>query len=836
MVSIIIISHSKTLAEGVKELAVQMSQNKVIIEAVGGIVEDGVDKIGTNPQAIFELMQTLGAESEVLVLMDIGSAIMSAEIAKEMLPAEIEQNIYLCEAPLVEGAIAAAAQAMVGAEIIPVLAEAHNALLGKTMLLKPSEPTEQNATTPKPATNKVYESFDLLVPNQLGLHARPAVRLVEIVNRYEADILLSKTNDNFVSAKSISQVGTIGALKGDTLHFKIAGKEVDQIIKALKDFQKNNFGDDEQEKSSDVENASITITDKTTDADNGIIQGIAASKGIAIGKVKLIKQNIPVVKKEIIKDAKAETELFELAIKNVIQNLKITKTTLQVADKKEAQIFDFHILFLEDRGFIQKVIEVIQNENINAAFAWKQTIQNVKNQYLNMQSQYLQERIVDINEIDKKVLTELTGDKTNKIELTEPCILAVEELGPAETINLDKSKVLGIVTAKGGITSHTSILSRSLGIPAIVNIGSAINYFKDNEEIAMDGTIGKIWIGKKHASTLLNIKKQKEIETQRLAQLLVKAQNPAITKNNKQISILANVSSPEEAEVAYKNGAEGIGLYRTEFLFMNRDKAPDEAEQYETYRAVAANMKGYPVTIRTLDVGGDKPIPYLNIEKEKNPFLGLRGVRYCLQDVALFKTQLRAICRVSAEFPVKIMFPMIGVPEEVASVKDILKDVQQELSKEQIPYNLQMPVGIMIEVPSTIFQISDLSKALDFFSIGTNDLTQYLLAVDRENEAVAKYRSALHPSVLQAINHILQHSEIEVGMCGELAGNPLATNLLLAFGLEKFSMNSPIIPSIKEIVRQYDALESDVLIAQFEKLNSLEEVTGLLKNNQPLLA
>ncbi len=835
MISIVVISHSKILADGVKELALQMSQNKVAIEAIGGIHEDGQHKIGTDPKAILEKMEALGSKNEVLVLMDIGSAIMSAEIAKEMLPPDIEKNIYLCEAPLVEGAIAAAAQAMTGANIETVLAEAKNALLGKTTLLKPKDSIEQNASIDQSLEIDVYESFDLLVPNKLGLHARPAVRLVEIVSRYEVNALVSITKENFIPANSISQIGTLGAQQGDILHFKIAGKDAELLISALRDFQKINFGDSPNEKKSDSKEPLVSIPDESPNIDNGIVQGVAASKGIAIGKVKLFQKDAPSIIKETISDTQTEIEHLEMAIQRAISQLKVTKTTLQVAKKEEAQIFDFHILFLEDRGFIQKVINQIENEKINAAFAWKENIEIVKDQYLNMKTTYLQERVVDINELGNKVLLEIVGDENKNIELLEPSILVLEELGPAQTINLDKTKVLGIVTAKGGNTSHSAILSRSLGIPAIVNIGSAIDSIQDGEEIAMDGTIGKIWIGKKHAKAIQNIRKQKKLETQRIEQLLAKAQEPAITKDSKQISILANVSSPEEAKMAFKNGAEGIGLYRTEFLYMNREKAPSESEQYTTYRAVAANMEGYPVVIRTLDVGGDKPIPYLKIGEEKNPFLGLRGTRYCLQDVELFKTQLRAICRVSAEFPIKVMFPMVGVLEEVLSIKEILKEVQQELTKEQIPYNPKMPIGIMVEIPSVIYLIPELSRELDFLSIGTNDLTQYLLAIDRENESAAKYRSALHPSVLRAIREIIQSSDIEVGMCGELAGNPLAINLLLAFGLEKFSMNSPIIPDIKEIVRLYQNTKYKLLVTQFEKLESLSQVLDLLKKNQPLL-
>lgn len=830
MVNIVLVSHSRKLAEGVKDLALQMCQNKVKIEAIGGIEEAGEISIGTDAQAIFEAMEALVDQGDVLVLMDIGSAVMSAEIALEMLPSGLQQNVCLCAAPLVEGAIVAAAQAMTGAHLDIVMGEATNALAGKISLLNPAK----QAMQADEVEMDNYQLFDLLVPNPLGLHARPAVRLVEIVNRFEVNAMVGITANHFVSAKSITQIGTLGAKQGDILYFKISGREIEEFTATLEKFQKDNFGDVIAEKPLNSP-SSLGVVKEDTRLNKGMIQGIAASNGLAVGKVKLVKRNLPAVVKTTVSDIEAEVEQLKLAVQQVIHRLKLTQRSLTADNSEEAQILDFHLLFLEDEHLIQKVINTVRKEKINVSYVWSENIAYIKKQYLQMDAPHLQERAGDITEIGDTVLAELVGEGTEPIRMDEPGVLVIKELGPAETINLDKSKVLGIVTAGGGDTSHSAILSRSLGIPAIAGIGNAFDSLVNGELVAIDGTKGEIWIGSENPEMLQSIRAQKLLDTQRKEKLLLKAQQPAITKNYRQISVLANVSSPEEAWQAYQSGAEGIGLYRTEFLYMNRDTPPDEEEQFEVYRAAAANMQGYPVTIRTLDVGGDKPIPYLNIKEEKNPFLGLRGTRYCLQDIDLFKTQLRAICRVSAEFPVRLMFPMISVPEEIMAVKEILQEVQIELTKAKIPHNEQIPVGVMVEVPSIIFLLPVLSQELDFLSIGTNDLTQYLLAADRENETVAKYRSAQHPGVLNALQYIIQNVDIEVGMCGELAGDPLMTNLLLAFGLKELSMNNSVIPRIKETIRNSDDEHQKSLLAKFRKLTLLTEVKTLLEENQPSL-
>ncbi len=796
MVNIVLVSHSKILTEGVRELALQMTQDKVIIKCAGGL-DDPNNPIGTDPFKIIKAIKEAYSDDGILVLMDIGSAIMSTEIAIEQLQKKIQDKVLLSEAPLVEGAIAAAAQAMTGADLETVAKEAQNALLAKATLLQPESIETSNDDID---LSRDGIELSIIVPNKLGLHARPAAKLVDIVNRYDAFVFIRKENGFFVSAKSISQVSTLGAKKGEKLIFKISGLESELIKKALIDFTAQNF----QDPLKDVEPIGVLLKNKDTYTKSFIL-GIPASEGIAIEKTYWVNQNIPKVIKQTINDSSREITTLEKAISDTRDELITLQSKIRMeVTASESQIFNFHILLLKDSDFINKVTTQIQNKRENAAYAWIKNIQFLEKKYLKMDSEYFQARAADITAVGNKVLLKLLGKTESIIELKEPGILIAEDLGPAETAQLDTKFVKGIITKNGGATSHSAILARSLGIPAIVGLGDQIDQIPSGEILAMNGESGEVWLAKKNPGKIAQLQKQKEkaVLTQQKMRAIAKV--PAITKNGKQYPILANISSPKEARIAFQNGADGIGLYRTEFLFMNRKTPPTEEEQYQIYKSVCENIQGLAVTIRTLDVGGDKPIPYLGIEKEKNPFLGLRGIRYCLYNTDLFKTQLRAICRISADFPIQIMFPMVAVEEEVQAAKSLLKEVQKDLKTQGIPFSKKMKVGIMLEVPSTIFCIPALAAEVDFFSIGTNDLTQYLLAMDRGNPSVAKYRSPLHPAVMQAIQEVITHSKnekIEISMCGELAGNPQVTQTLVNMGLDKFSMSSPSIPKIKEIIR-----------------------------------
>lgn len=824
MIGLVIVSHSKMLAEGVKELALQMGQNKVKIEAAGGI-DDDENPIGTDPMKIEEAIRGAYSEDGVLVLMDIGSAIMSAEIALEFLEDDIRNKVVLCEAPLVEGAIAAAAQAMSGSNLKEVINEAKNSLQAKNVLLQDEENQEIIPDEKNTELETATRNLQIIVPNKLGLHARPAAKLIEIVNTFEAHALVAVDDKKPVSASSISLVGTLGAKQGEILNFTLSGKDTDKLEKALLDFQASNFGDEDKE----IIDSSKTVEKVKSESEG--IQGIAASSGIAIAKAIWFKKDLPVIEKEHINNVEHEIILLQEAIKRVSNDLdSIQQKIANKLKDNEAQILDFHKLLLKDQDLYESVVNMIREKFVKASFAWSCQVKKLEKQYLAMSNEYLRERASDVVEIGNKVLLELLGEPKSKIVLKEECIIVTDELGPAETMDLDLNLLKGIVTRAGGETSHSAILARSLGIPAIVGLGDQIDKIPNKETLAIDGVSGEIWT-KNHSNIIDDLRKRKKIDDEMRESSQAKAKAPACTKDGKTFQILANVSGAKEAKIAFENGAEGVGLFRTEFLFMNRDEMPSEEEQYQAYKEVCMSMKGYSVCIRTLDVGGDKPIPYLDIPEENNPFLGLRGIRYCLQNTELFKTQLRAICRLSANYNVRIMYPMVGVIEEVISANMLLREVQQDLLKEGIDFSPNMSVGVMMEVPSSIFFIPQLANELDFLSIGTNDLTQYLLALDRDNSSVAKYHSPFHPAVLEAIREILMRSKkagLEVSMCGELAGNIKATNLLLALGLEKFSMNGPAIPAVKERIREINFSGHKLLMDKLSPIRTLNELKSAI--------
>ncbi|WP_299260570.1 phosphoenolpyruvate--protein phosphotransferase [uncultured Aquimarina sp.] len=825
MVGIVIVSHSEKLADGVKELAQQMSQNKVKIFAAGGI-DDESNPIGTDPFKIKDAIELADSKEGVLVLMDIGSAVMNAELATEMLSDDLRQKVLLCEAPLIEGAIAAAAQSMTGANLKTVANEARNGLVGKKSLLGSKNEEEK----PKQIAQVIGKEIEIAVPNELGLHARPAVRLVELVNKYDNEVSVSKNKRDYVLAGSISQVGTLGAKKGDVLTFKVIGDEFLEFEKSLQKFYADNFGDS---KKKIKPKESIQVKTNGASVSSNSIQGVPVSKGISVAPAKLLHNQTVTVEKTIIKNTTEEKIKLKNALSKIIGELEdIRHKTMGLYGKEDAEIFDFHVSLLKDDEKIKEVENLIEDENYSAAYAWFYVFEKLEYKYLKMSNLYFKERASDVIEVRNKVLVQILDCAQTEINLNEPSILVVEEIGPAQTLSLDTEKVLGIVSKVGGETSHATILARSLGIPAITGLESQIDVIKDGELIGIDGSKGVIYLDRKNPEKISSLREEKKMEEKIFQERFSKAKMPAITEDEVKFKILANISSPKEAKIAFKNGADGIGLYRTEFLYMNRETPPSEDEQYQIYKQVCENMQGLPITIRTLDVGGDKPIPYLGIAPETNPFLGVRGIRYCLQNTEIFKTQLRAICRVSADYDIRIMYPMVGMLEEVIEANKILSDVQSELSKEGIKYSESIKVGIMVEVPSILFILPQISSELDFLSIGTNDLTQYLLAMDRENVSISKNYSALHPAVISALTSILQNSEkvgLEVSLCGELARNPNATNLLSSIGLRSYSMSSPAIPAIKEVIRKINTKKDKFSSNDINKWNTLSIVKSKLK-------
>ena len=829
MVSIVIVSHSAKLAEGVRELAQQMVQGKVALAIAGGI-DDPENPIGTDAMKVLEAINEVYNEDGVLVMMDLGSALLSAEMALEFLLPEQQAHVYLCEAPLVEGVMAAAVQASVGAGIEQVMAEARGALAVKVSQLLPvtgdgAAPEELSLPTPDGNAKEAR----LLVRNRLGLHARPAALFVTTANRYQSEIRVFK-GEQVASAKSINQVATLGVRQGEEIRVTAAGDDAVEALDALQELANENFGEADEGPEAAGEFISAPAPAIRPKID-GILVGIAASPGIAIGPVVQYRPRIPEVIQRHVNDSDAEWDRLRGAITQSQEEIRaVHGLAMQQAGQAEAAIFEAHLLFLLDPALVDVTKTRIYAEKINAEAAWFDVVEEMAGSYRALDDAYMQARAADVLDVGQRVLQHLLALEPPSLDFEEPSILLASDLTPSDTARLDPAKVLGICTEMGGATAHSAILSRALGIPAIVGLGPALETLVDGQTVAVDGDQGHLWL-RPDEDQLVKLQARRDTWLNEQQQAKIAGQEAAVTIDGRVIEIGANIGGPHDVGTALAFGAEGIGLFRTEFLFLDRETAPTEEDQVTAYGLAAKEMGQRPLIIRTLDVGGDKPLPYIDLGREENPFLGWRGIRFCLDRPEILKPQLRAILRASAGHNLKLMFPMIGTLNEVIAAKGLLAEAQAELRAESLPFDEELEVGIMIEVPSAVAVADQLAREVDFFSIGTNDLTQYVMAADRGNAKVAELANALQPAVLRMIDQTVQAAHeagIWVGMCGELAGNPLATPLLVGLGLDELSMSAPAIPAVKKAIRALELDKAREIATQVLQYGSAEAIMDVL--------
>ncbi|MGJ5631261.1 phosphoenolpyruvate--protein phosphotransferase [Nostoc sp. CALU 1950] len=831
MIGIVIVSHSKQLALGVRELAAQMVQGQVSIAVAAGI-EDPENPLGTDPIQVYEAIASVFSDDGVLVLMDLGSALLSAEMAIEFLPEAQQQKVYLCEAPLVEGAIAAVVAAAAGRDIHQVMAEARGALLAKaTQLGVVSRPL----STVTPATTNVESptrEIRLIVSNRLGLHARPAAQFVATAARFQSQILVRNLtrNTELVRGDSINQVTTLGVRQGHELLITATGFDADEALTALQTLFANNFGEDNV-----ALNSPPAFHHEVTPATHGELSGIAASPGVAIAPVVHYQPTHISITEYHVDDPDAEWQRVQAAINTARQEIQaiFSQASLQIGDA-EAAIFDAQLLFLEDPVLLEAAHQRILENHINAEAAWQAVVDEVATSYRTLEDSYLQERVDDVVDVGQRVLRLLAGNAAANLHLESPAILVATDLTPSDTAGLDPTKVLGICTTSGSATSHSAIIARTLGIPAVLGVDAQVLHLADGTLMALDGESGRAWVEpESHILDLLAAKQSAWQTAQQEARAT--AHQPAITRDGRQVSVFANIGSINDVQVAVASGAEGVGLLRTEFLYLDRTSAPTEEEQLAVYQAIAQVLDNRPLIIRTLDVGGDKPLPYIRVGfPEANPFLGWRGIRFCLDHLDLFKTQLRAILRASVGHQIKIMLPMIATVTEVRAAKAILGEVQAELNQAGISFDVAMKVGIMVEVPSAVAIADQLAAEVDFFSIGTNDLCQYVMASDRTNPRVANLVDALHPAVLRMVQQTIQAAHtagISVGLCGELAADTLATPILLGLGLDELSVNPQGIPGVKQAIARLSIVESEAIAASALQQDSAVHVRELISTS-----
>ena len=523
-------------------------------------------------------------------------------------------------------------------------------------------------------------------------------------------------------------------------------------------------------------------------------KAIGVSEGLAHAKALVIKEEDLTVVKDSITDVAAEQKRVTDAVGNAKKQIQ---TLRDEAEKNigasEAEIFDAHLLMLDDPDFIEGMTNLVEEEKVCAEYACFVNCENFQAMFRAMDSEYMQARAADIGDISKRVLKNLKGIADNAIDtITEPCIIIANDLTPSDTAKIGYKPVVGFVTRIGGRTSHSAIMARSIGIPAVAGAGDKVDGIEDGSDLLLDGVSGEVVVDP-DAETLAQFEQKKKAEDERRAMLAQFKDRQGATSDGRRIIVEGNIGTPDDAVRVADLGGEGVGLFRSEFLFMDRDDLPSEEEQFEAYKKACEIMAGKPVIIRTLDIGGDKEVPALELEKEQNPFLGYRAIRICLNKTDLFLTQLRALLRAAKYGDLRIMFPMISSIEEIRNAKQVLQQAKDLLAAEGVEHNPDVKVGIMIEIPVAAVCADILAKEVDFFSIGTNDLIQYSCAVDRINEKISYLYRPLHPGVLRLIAMTAKAANengIEVGVCGEMAGTPGMAPVLCGLGVTNLSMSA----------------------------------------------
>lgn len=559
-----------------------------------------------------------------------------------------------------------------------------------------------------------------------------------------------------------------------------------------------------------------------------MLKGTGISDGIGLGKAIIFKSQKIKLEKNKIKDVTLEKEKFYKAIKEVEKEIE---DLLKKISGTEKEIMQAYLLILQDPNLIQKTIEIIEKEKWNAAYATEIGFNEIIKEFEKVDDPYISERSKDIEDMKKKIIAKIIGkEEINLSKLPSNTILVAKELSTSDIAKLDFKNIEGIITEVGGMNSHMAIMARTHEIPSSVGVNKITQNIKQNDVVAINGKTGEIFVNpsKKEYKNFEEIKEKIKKEKNELENY---KNQDSITKDGHEVKVLANIGMPDDVKIVIQNTAEGVGLFRSEFLYMNSENFPTENEQFEAYKKVVLKLKNKEVIIRTLDIGGDKDLQYMKLSKEDNPFLGYRAIRICLDDINLFKVQLRAILKASAFGNVAIMIPMISSLEELRKTKEIINEVKEELREKKIKFDENIKIGIMIEIPAAALIADELAKECDFFSIGTNDLIQYTVAVERGNKKIANLYTHFHPAVIRLIKKAIEgahKNHILCGMCGEAAGDVTFIPLLIGLGLDEFSMNANKVLNVRKLIRKLDFKECQKLADEVLKLATSDEVEKLL--------
>jgi phosphoenolpyruvate-protein phosphotransferase/dihydroxyacetone kinase phosphotransfer subunit len=869
MVGIVVVSHSRALARAAVALAREMVHDAAVEIHVAAGLDDST--FGTDAVQILEAITRADGGDGVVVLMDMGSAILSAELALDLMDDDARNRVTLSAAPLVEGLIVAAVSASSAAGRGEVAAEAAGALAGKLAHLGPAAnagpvadlavdlaATADGGLGGDPALVGDFEGepveavFSVLNPH--GLHARPAAVLVQAVRGLDARVQLTNltTGAGPVPASSLSRVATLGALRGHQVRVHATGSQAREAADHLLGLAQRAFGEavDHSAGTTGVQdtgtgsgptagtpshNGSGTRTKAGTvsaveNAGDGRDpsglhrwEPVPVSPGIGIGPATTLTATVLAIPQEPAQDPRGEWRSLREAMAAVRREIqRVRAGTAREVGETEAAIFDAHLLMLDDPETLDAVHARI-DAGRPAAAAWAEVIEGVRSQLAQIADPYLRARAADVEAVGSQVLRSLLGQQAAMAPVEG--VLIAADLTPAEAAGLDRDRVAGIVLAFGSPTAHSAILARARGIPAVVGAGPAVLAVAAGTVVALDGHTGEVCVDPSSA-TLAQFQGRAEELARRRGAALAQAAAPAVTRDGVSVLVAANLGSVEDARQAVANGADLAGLVRTEFLFLDRAVAPGVDEQEATYRGIAEVLDGRRCTFRTLDVGGDKPLGYVPMPAEANPFLGVRGIRLCLEQPQLLIDQLLAIVRVAHDHPVDLMFPMVSSPDELFAARAMLDDAVKTVGRGQ-PADLR--VGIMVEVPAAALKITRFAPHIDFISIGTNDLTQYTLAAERGNQALSRLGDPLDPGVLRLIETVCAGAgSAAVAVCGEIAAEESAASVLVGLGVRELSVSPPAIPLVKETVRTLDLSRAQRLARSALDVDNAAAVRRLL--------
>jgi phosphoenolpyruvate-protein phosphotransferase/dihydroxyacetone kinase phosphotransfer subunit len=783
VVGIVVVAHSRPLARAAVALAQEMLHGQEVPVAVAAGLDETT--FGTDAVAIQQAVEAVDSPDGVLVLTDLGSAVLSAEMALELMDPDLASRVTLSPAPLVEGLVVATVAAAGGAPLAEVAAEAAAALAGKQSQLEPQE-APGSPPVPQAGATGVF-----VVSNEHGLHARPAARLVAAARGLDATVALrnATTGSAWVPASSLSRVATLGARRGHQVEVAAEGPGAQEALDHVLALAARGFDE--------APAPAVPAPARAAPPAAGPLPG---APGVAVGPVWSPKVGaVEVPDTQAVDSADEGRRLRDAVTVARRDTQRVRERTAGDLGEAEAAIFDAHLLLLEDPELLDRVHGGIEAGR-TAERAWADAVRLLEDRMAGLADSYQRARAADVRGVGDQVLRALVGAAAG-FESREGVLVAAD-LTPAEAAALDPDRVEGVVLAHSSPTAHSAILARSMGLPLVVAAGPGVLALPEGTTVALDGGTGELVVDP-DPPTVEGYRARAAARRRAEAEARASADRPARTVDGVDVVVGANVGSLADAAQARSSGADVVGLVRTEFLFLDRTEAPGVEDQEAAYRALAEALGGRRVTLRTLDVGGDKPLPYLPTPAEANPFLGLRGIRLSLTRPELLRDQLVAACRVARDAPVSLMFPMVATVEELAAARSLLEEAVAATGDEW-PAGLR--VGAMVEVPAAALKAAAFAPYVDFFSIGTNDLTQYTLAAERGNETVARLGDPLDPAVLRLVDAVCRAAagRADVAVCGEVAADEAAVPLLLGLGVRQLSVAPAAVPLLKQAVRRVD--------------------------------